>query len=332
MNARHLPEERARILTWARDQSRDGMANYLAVAAGMARYRNRSGVGATPDEPVQTDHDPVAQAVADAQRLARQLPAAELFYVTADMARVAEHAATSLSDYRPHPADLPAPIGLLVFAEPLPHVTTYGAEPITMITWGPSDTGLTLDYWATFVDLKHALQPNPDSDEDLIKALPAGREPPQRRPLAAYARTTGTHLTFAKSVGESIAVPSEALTETDRTLQRTIIATWLLMGQTITTSTSLVADRPARRRIARVDPDLSTRVRLIELRRAHTTSTISDRAGTRAYQHRWVVRGHWRNQWYASRNQHRPIWIADHIPGPEDKQLLGGHRVNILRR
>jgi hypothetical protein len=47
----------------------------------------------------------------------------------------------------------------------------------------------------------------------------------------------------------------------------------------------------------------------------------------RDYQHQWVVRGHWRQQWYPSRNVHRPIWITPHIKGPEGAPLLGGERV-----
>lgn len=56
------------------------------------------------------------------------------------------------------------------------------------------------------------------------------------------------------------------------------------------------------------------------------------RGATREYRHRWIVRGHWRNQYYPSRNDHRPIWIDPHLAGPEDKPLLGGERVNVLRR
>jgi hypothetical protein len=33
-----------------------------------------------------------------------------------------------------------------------------------------------------------------------------------------------------------------------------------------------------------------------------------------------------------SRGDHRPIWIGPHLAGPQDKPLLGGERVNVLRR
>jgi hypothetical protein len=120
-------------------------------------------------------------------------------------------------------------------------------------------------------------------------------------------------------------------------LERTILATWLLMGQTLVRSEQLTAPRAARRRIAREDPHLDPTVRYIDLRRARTEpverSDITEpRSATREYRHRWIVRGHWRNQWYPSRNDHRPIWIDPHVAGPEDKPLLGGERVNVLRR
>jgi len=36
---------------------------------------------------------------------------------------------------------------------------------------------------------------------------------------------------------------------------------------------------------------------------------------------RWLVRGHWRNQWFPSIRKHRPTWITPYIKGPEDKPL-----------
>jgi hypothetical protein len=37
------------------------------------------------------------------------------------------------------------------------------------------------------------------------------------------------------------------------------------------------------------------------------------------WQYRWITRGHWRNQWYPSLGEHRQIWIAPYVKGPEDK-------------
>jgi hypothetical protein len=40
------------------------------------------------------------------------------------------------------------------------------------------------------------------------------------------------------------------------------------------------------------------------------------------WSHRWVVRGHWRKQWYASTKTHDLIWIAPYIKGPDDAPLV----------
>lgn len=40
------------------------------------------------------------------------------------------------------------------------------------------------------------------------------------------------------------------------------------------------------------------------------------------WSHRWIVDGHWRNQYYASLGLHRQIYIAPHIKGPEDRPLI----------
>lgn len=49
----------------------------------------------------------------------------------------------------------------------------------------------------------------------------------------------------------------------------------------------------------------------------------------RTYSHRWVVRGHWRRQWYPSQNRHIPIWITDYIAGPDDLPIEHRDRVTI---
>ncbi|PJE03593.1 MAG: hypothetical protein CK429_32845 [Mycobacterium sp.] len=51
----------------------------------------------------------------------------------------------------------------------------------------------------------------------------------------------------------------------------------------------------------------------------------------RTYSHRWVVRGHWRRQWYPSLNRHVPIWITDYIAGPADLPIEHRDKVTIAR-
>lgn len=88
-------------------------------------------------------------------------------------------------------------------------------------------------------------------------------------------------------------------------------------------------DRSERRRIYRSGSSRVPTVRVVTLRRrehvalnsrqGENTESVRDR---RLYQHQWLVRGHWRRQWYPARSVHEAIWIDPYIKGPDDKPLL----------
>jgi len=46
----------------------------------------------------------------------------------------------------------------------------------------------------------------------------------------------------------------------------------------------------------------------------------------------WVVRGHWRDQWYPSIKRHQPIWISPYMKGPEDKPVKETERMFAVIR
>lgn len=63
-------------------------------------------------------------------------------------------------------------------------------------------------------------------------------------------------------------------------------------------------------------------VRVVELRRrqaAPAERESSDEVG--AWSCRWVVSGHWRQQYFPSTDEHRPIFILPYVKGPDDKPL-----------
>lgn len=372
VTARDVPEIRARMAAWARDPGPDGAANWFTFFLGPQPR------GAT-DSRVFNHADDVAALIAGT--MAAQLPTAELFYVSSDMTELARHAATSLTDYRLHPEDLPAQVGLMVYEHPPIEGTNNSClDAITMVTWGPGRGGLWMHTWSpvaeswkrgaervgrALAELPHQdtlaraaraaahLPPkdptvdDPPSTEEaadyflsgLLPNLQRAPIPPSFSPAHGYDWRGLTPMQFTDMQGWPSDVPDGRVSldaGTTVALERTILATWLLMGQTLVRSERLVAPRPARRRIARADPHLDPTVRYIALRHARAEPSertdAEQRTSSREYRHRWIVRGHWRNQWYPSRNDHRPIWIDPHLAGPEDKPLLGGERVNVLRR
>jgi len=105
-------------------------------------------------------------------------------------------------------------------------------------------------------------------------------------------------------------------------LARHVQVIWRLMSQTITVRSQARPPRAARKRYARAGfPD--KHVVVVTLRRAHEGSYQERGDGEPVeWSHRWVVSGHWRNQWFPSLSAHRQVWISPYIKGPEDAPLV----------
>jgi hypothetical protein len=111
---------------------------------------------------------------------------------------------------------------------------------------------------------------------------------------------------------------------------RELYAFWNLIRQESVTETAAESvPRPERRRLDRSGGVPASSIRIIRLRRRSSGVGSAHEASGREFHHRWIVRGHWRKQWYPSLKDHRPVWIAPHIKGPEDKPLLGGEKVYV---
>jgi hypothetical protein len=64
------------------------------------------------------------------------------------------------------------------------------------------------------------------------------------------------------------------------------------------------------------------KVTVIKLRREHKPDLFGpEEDGEGRYSHRWITRGHWRQQWYPSLQTHRQIWINPYVKGPEGAPL-----------
>lgn len=111
---------------------------------------------------------------------------------------------------------------------------------------------------------------------------------------------------------------------------RWVVAMWRLMQQSLATVDEQVPSRQVRRQLQRRN-QADRKVSVIALRRkAHPGS------GTREveWSHRWIRRGHWRQQPYKENGAwvKRAIWIHPTICGPDDKPLLVRDRVYSLKR
>lgn len=281
-----------------------------------------------------------------------RLADAVLYYVTADMTRLAMVAATSLPVHSLHPHDVPAERGFLVFAEPIgtyqPDETDNPAEQtqIVAVSWGPSgavapDSGVWLTFWA-MTDYE-------SNARHIRQEIGGSLDDARRRVRAMRAELTWDNEVVLHWGASRIAVfntgrPGQALrTEEidttsggwhqvkDSTLgwSHIVRAAWLLMTQPgVTDVDDQPASRTVRRRAER-DGFSSPAVRVVRIRHREDTPTRAEPSG-RTYSVRWTVRGHWRNQYYPARQEHRPLWINPHIKGPDGAPLRTGQTVHLL--
>ena len=81
---------------------------------------------------------------------------------------------------------------------------------------------------------------------------------------------------------------------------------------------TVVTARAARRRLACAGID-DPQVRVILLRRRAYRAIDEETGVSVAWSCRWLVRGHWRAQFFPASGEHRPIWIAPYVKGPDGK-------------
>jgi hypothetical protein len=101
---------------------------------------------------------------------------------------------------------------------------------------------------------------------------------------------------------------------------RFIVAFWRFVQQRILIAPKRHADRATARRLARQDVLVESTVRVVVLRHAERepVGAVADR-DMPEWHFRWLVRGHWRNQYFPASATHKPIWINPHMKGPDDK-------------
>lgn len=329
ISPRDLPEIRAEIATWLADPGPNG---------GPATWSGRH----SPDVAAQE-----RRAAAD---WSHALRVADLYYIGADMTRLAINAGQALPSYRLHPEDLPTRNGLLVWEEPVADAYEggeYTGAPITAATWTTTGHGVEVRTWATRENWLRYMAAG-DTRAGLAQLTPTEVQSLRRRQPQPIVTLHTSYLPFGRIPGWLANAPDDTSTmslvelesraralEQIEEAERALIVTWLLMGQTLIRENIEYASKAGAKRIARLDPNLLTAVRYVQLRHRGIPTqdrTPGDGPG-RQHSHRWIVRGHWRNQYYPSRKTNRPIWIDDHLKGPDGAPILDPDKlVHVLRR
>lgn len=272
-----------------------------------------------------------------------RLKAAQLFYVTEDMATLARTAGESLPDFHLDREDLPTPGGFVLFASPIGSYLVDDGDGlervfITAVSWGAThafDAGPEVGIWVTFWSPTHY----PRMARRLMATHRMRRDEAERTARQARAEMSWDNETFLQfGPNTPVVAPSGGHRGGDETIApwiQTLRATWLLMTQPgITDVAAEHLPRQARRRAEREGYQAEP-VQVVRLR-AHPGAREQhggDSGEGRGYTVRWMVRGHWRQQPYGpQRSKRRPTWINPHVKGPEGAPLHTGEKVYLVDR
>ena len=249
---------------------------------------------------------------------------AELFWATADMAAAAMDAAADVPGFAP--ADLPCPDGLLLFAAPLPPLRT----PVLVLRGGREWAG-EVPVWGLWW---HGHDPATTRVEviarrgDLPGEMVAGSE---LQPVVSMVIPRDRGLVFDAAgvrVDDGRPMPRDGLG-----VLALLSAASVMMRQPTLTDRRRLDARSGRAPVQGRTRE-SDRVTLVDLRPLrHVPGPDTDPDTGRRYRHRWVVRGHWRQQPYGPGNTLRRLqYVEPYIKGPPDAPLLATEKVMVWRR
>jgi hypothetical protein len=253
--------------------------------------------------------------------------ACEPIYVAEEMMDLVAAAAES---FRPEPlalSDLVTQAGFLVLPRPLYMLDRHGKRlSFRIVAWYPAQSD---DRAQTGIHL--SLYSHLDDEDDWS-------EEQEQVELREHFRATVdspymlAHLT-PWMFGQAVPRVGEPGAEVARGGWWVPVQSLLrLMMQTIAERTSERPYRASRKRWAKERPGFDPYVTVVRLRRPRVRHEDGGEHEVEWAQ-RWIVSGHWRNQWFPSLNAHRQIWISPFVKGPEDKPLVirQGHAYEFVK-
>lgn len=321
------------------------------------------------DESKLLTQENLAQTHSHIRREAELLDRAETHYVSAGVVSAVAAAAEMAEPEMLYPTDLPAREMLLVFEEPL---VLDDLDPDT----GLQRTDLGLPVVAMNVaDAEVGTRTGEDGamevNDGIIVTLYTDEASFRQHYLADYANVFPDRTDDVRSMDDSIAVLGKWCVDVTAWgygvpwtqvefdpenppdigeilgsmafVRRFLLAYFRWTWQRILVPHQHVPNRAERRRWHRTFND-EPNIKVLKLRREVEQRTGDDEGAgfIDAKGYSWIVRGHWRRQWYKSmgpaRNEdgsfnhdsHRLVWIEPHLAG--DGPLKVGHRVTAAVR
>lgn len=342
---------------WLEYERSDAFLGTKGVTAGMS-LRTGDGEAITGgfQDSVARLYRTGAELIAD---MRDTLPSTENFWVSKSMMELAMHIAPDMPDEPLLPPDLPSRQGWMWYETPYRQIDMrrqvlydnaimWSAWGDKVRVWHFTDKYEMND--STNVALRQApkelfeampqMQMSHVFDMTFNEILPRGLSwdtplpPGERLEMQRQDNDDGTvSLIMATSAGVDL---TEQPKYVRSPLAAFIVCIWRLCQQSIADRWDEEPARHARRRMTRAHLPVSP-ISVITLRRRE--SHHDDGETHVDWQHRWMVRGHWRKQPYKEENAdgekvtvYRNIYINPYLKGPEDKPLLIRDKVNALIR
>lgn len=217
-----------------------------------------------------------------------RLQIADLFFVSKEMTQLAREAARSVPTFELQEFDVPARTGFMLFAEPFaiyPNIDKPDAH-IQACSWDVlGDQALFLSFYSEWPEwLRAAGRMGLFEADDIEDSIRADH-------WLCYETLMVTPLANVRDDDFATEDVLERVSYV-RGVDQVLRSAWLLMQQSLAEMSEVQADRPARKRLRREGQEPAS-VRVIELRRPKRASGEPGESG-RAYAHRWITRGHWR--------------------------------------
>lgn len=281
----------------------------------------------------------------------RRITQGELWHISPDMCELIQAAHHTMPRFAPTPQDLPSPYGLVVFANPIisrdpgeeidlptfldrldipePDQQPLISEPIGIgaVSWGPCPYPNQIQMpaggvWMTFYSHTRLDKVTTDAGRRAATLFPDLL--PDNEAVAPWTPDGADPSRWM------LPEPSASMAVNTSEWAAMVFAVFRLAGQgNLSDQAAERPPRPERRRAKRAElPERD--VHVVTLR--GSLGEDSDAGGMgREYRHRWVVRGHWRNQPWGPKSQlRRPVWILPHVKGPANAPLLGGEKVTSI--
>lgn len=274
------------------------------------------------------------------RRFANIIRQASLYWVAPNMTRLAMNAGQRLDNFPLRAEDIPSVFGMLYYQQPITGmVDTPDLElaPINVVTWKIHDDRVQIQLWTTgdlWISEAHKSLTNYRAEVfKMIGPMVCVYQSnlPFDAPILIDPATQTLH-GIENPDAEGVSTATDVMVSA----HRTILATWLLMQDTIIAEyDDQQTPRATAKRFGRMGIELPKTIRAVELRKHETVGAPRPgSAGEKRYdRYQWWVKGHWRQQYYPSEGRHKPRWIQGYRKGDPTAPFKDDLPVvNVLKR